>query len=269
MCTGHSKPCIINIVIVNNRGITRSTQECYPYLIYMGVDIMAKRVKQTPAERAYSKQVKRIKQFISRAEKRGYQFGEDVLPQRPKRVTQSSVRKLAKLTPEKLYQKAVYGGLASEGEIVPATEGVKLERYLRAKKAAETRKYKLAESTQEPTNTPGFVPPENISEDGTFFDAVVITGFKAHVRQFNEHASNLLLSWLDRILATNDVHDVATMLNDGAEAGLIITYQIVYSQDKLTQYMSEMLNYLPEAGPMFKAEMMDAIEEEEDFSTPL
>ena len=94
---------------------------------------MAKRRKQTPAERAYSKQVKRIKQFISRAEKRGYQFSENVLPQRPKRVTQASVRKLAKLTPEKLYQKAVYGGLASGGEIVPAIEGVKLERSLRGK----------------------------------------------------------------------------------------------------------------------------------------
>lgn len=230
---------------------------------------MAKRRKQTPTERAYSKQVKRIKQFIIRAEKRGYQFGEDVLPQRPKRVTQASVRKLAKLTPEKLYQKALYGGLATEGEIVPATEGVKLERSLRAKKAAETRKYRLAEPVQEPTNTHGFVPPENISEDVSFFDAVVISGFKAHVRQFNEHASNLLVSWLDRILATNDAHDVATMLNDGAEAGLIVTYQIVYSQDKLTQYMSEMLNYLPEAGPLFKAEMMDAMEQEEDFSSPL
>lgn len=229
---------------------------------------MAKRRKQTPAERAYSKQVKRIKQFIRRAEKRGYQFSENVLPQIPKRVTQASVRKLEKLTPEKLYKKAVYG-LASDGEIVPAIEGVKLERSLRAKKAAETRKYRLAEPVQEPTNTPGFVPPENISEDGTFFDAVVITGFKAHVRQFNEHASNLLLSWLDRILATNDAHDVATMLNDGAEAGLIVTYQIVYSQDKLTQYMSEMLDYLPEAGPLFKGEMMDAMEEEEDFSSPL
>ena len=230
---------------------------------------MAKRRKQTPAERAYSKQVKRIKQFISRAEKRGYQFNEDLLPQRPKRVTQASVRKLAKLTPEKLYQKAVYGGLASYGEIVPATEGVKLERSFRAKKAAETRKYRLAESKQEPTNTKGFVPPENISDDETFFDAVVITGFKAHVRQFNEHASNLLLSWLDRILATNDAHDVATMLNDGAESGVIVTYQIVYSQDKLTQYMSEMLDFLPEAGPLFKAEIMDAMEEEEDFSSPL
>lgn len=127
----------------------------------------------------------------------------------------------------------------------------------------------IPQPTQEPTNTPGFVPPENISEEGTFFDSVVISGFKAHVRHFNEHASNLLLSWLDRILSTNDAHDVATMLNDGAEAGLIVTYQIVYSQDKLTQYMSEMLNYLPEAGELFKAEMMDAMEEEEDFSSPL
>lgn len=114
-----------------------------------------------------------------------------------------------------------------------------------------------------------FVPPENISEDETFFDRVVISGFKQHVRQFNERASDLLLSWLDRILATNDEHDVAIMLNDGAEAGNIVTYQIVYSVDKLHEYMSNMLDYLPEAGPLFKAEMMDAMEMEEDFSSPL
>ena len=127
----------------------------------------------------------------------------------------------------------------------------------------------IPQPTQVPTNTPGFIPPENISEDGSFFDKVVISGFKQHVRLFNERASNLLLSWLDRILATNDEHDVATMLNDGAESGVIVTYQIVYSQDKLTQYMSEMLDYLPEAGPLFKAEMMDAMEQEEDFSSSL
>ena len=230
---------------------------------------MAKRYKKTPTERAYSKQVRRIKQFISRAEKRGFHFNENVLPKRPNRITQASVRKLAKLTPDKLYEKAEYAGTLSYGEIVSSIEGLKLERSARANKGAETKKYKLAHPTQEPTNTKGFIPPENISEDMSFFDAVVISGFKAHVRQFNEHASNLLLSWLDKILATNDVHDVATMLNDGAEAGLIVTYQIVYSQDKLTQYMSEMLDYLPEAGELFKAEMMDAMEEEEDYSSPL
>lgn len=230
---------------------------------------MAKRYKKTPTERAYSKQVRRIKQFISRAEKRGFNFNENVLPKRPNRITQASVRKLAKLTPDKLYEKAEYAGTLSYGEIVPSIEGLKLERSARANKGAETKKYKLALPTQEPSNTQGFVPPENISKDTSFFDAVVITGFKSHVRQFNEHASNLLLTWLDRILVTNDAHDVATMLNDGAEAGLLVTYQIVYSQDKLTQYMSEMLDYLPEAGELFKAEMMDAMEEEEDYSSPL
>ncbi len=230
---------------------------------------MKKRHKQTPTERAYFKQVRRIKQFISRAEKRGFHFNENVLPKRPNRITQASVRKLKKLTPDKLYEKAEYAGTLSYGEIVPSIEGLKLERSARAKKGAETKKYKLSHPTQEPTNTKGFIPPENISEDTSFFDAVVISGFKAHVRQFNEHASNLLLSWLDKILVTYDVHDVATMLNDGAEAGLIVTFQIVYSQDKLTQYMSEMLDYLPEAGELFKAEVMDAMEEEEDYSSPL
>lgn len=231
---------------------------------------MAKRKsKQTPNQRAYAKQVKRIKQFIRRAEKRGYQFSENVLPQQPKMVTQASIRKLAQLTPEKLYKKAVYGGEASGGEILKGTEGIKLERKVRAQKAAQTRKYRLAEPTQEPTNTLGFVPPENISEDTSFFDATVITGFRAHVRQFNERASELLLGWLDRILQTNDEHDVAIMLNDGAEAGNIVTYQIVYSTDKLYEYMSNMLDYLPEAGTLFKEEIMDAMEMEEDFNSPL
>lgn len=123
----------------------------------------------------------------------------------------------------------------------------------------------IPQPTPEPTNTSGFTPPENIQEDISFFDDVVITNFKSHVRQFNERASNLLLSWLNRILKTNDAHDVATMLNDGAEAGKLVTYQIVYSSDKLFQYMADMLDYLPEAGILFKEEIMDAMEQEEDF----
>lgn len=146
---------------------------------------------------------------------------------------------------------------------VKGAELAKLTRTLKQIRPRELRG--MATPTPAPTS---FVPPENISEDVTFFDRVVISGFKQHVRQFNERASDLLLSWLDRILATNDEHDVAIMLNDGAEAGNIVTYQIVYSVDKLHEYMSNMLDYLPEAGPMFKAEMMDAMEMEEDFSSP-
>ena len=241
---------------------------------------MAKRKKQTPVERAYSKQIKRIKQFIRRAEKRGYQLDENVIPKRPKRVTQASVRKLAKLTPEKLYQKAVYGGLASEGEIVPGIEGVKLERSLRAKKAAETRKYKLAEPVQEPTNTPGFVPPENISEDVTFFDAVVISNWYGTLETFsNGEAYDLLRSWMGNTVRTEGTHNTAIMLQDGAENGHLLTWEVVYKHDNAVLYIGYMLYYLPDEGVLYKEEMLDkieymkslgdALEQDEDWEYPL
>lgn len=241
---------------------------------------MAKRHKQTPTERAYSKQVKRIKQFISRAEKRGYQFSEDAIPQRPKHVTQASVRKLAKLTPEKLYKKAIYGGLATEGEIVPATEGLKLERSLRAKKAAQTRKYKLAEPTQEPTNTPSFIPPENISKDESFFDNVVISQWYGTLGEFsNGEAYNLLRSWMGNTIRTEGKHNTAIMLQDGAENGHLLTWEVVYKRDNAVLYIGYMLDYLPDEGVLYKEETLDkieymkrlgdALEQDEDWENPL
>lgn len=100
---------------------------------------MAKKRKQTEAEKLYSKQLKRIKQFIRRAEKRGFVFEEDIIPQKPKKVTKASVRKLEKLTPEKLYKKSLYLE-ESTGEIEEAQKRRKEERKQSARKAVKTRK---------------------------------------------------------------------------------------------------------------------------------
>lgn len=99
---------------------------------------MAKKHKQTEAEKLYSKQLKRIKQFIRRAEKRGFVFEEDIIPQKPKKVTKASVRKLEKITPEKLYKKSLYVE-ESTGEIKKGQKRRKEEREQSAKKAAKTR----------------------------------------------------------------------------------------------------------------------------------
>lgn len=235
---------------------------------------MAKRKKKiSPLQKAYAKQRKRILQFINRAEKRGYYFPENILPQKPKRITKASVERLRKITPETLYKKAEVVDIET-GEVISAQQLRKAERQRSAQKAAQTRKQKKLKlsvpSTVRPStpSAQSFTPPENIAEDTDFFDAVVITNYRAHVRQFNEYASNLLIAWLDRLLATNDAHDVAIMLEEGAENGEIVTYQIVYSQDKLMNYMSNMLDYLPEAGTLFKEEMMEAMELEEAYESP-
>ena len=116
------------------------------------------------------------------------------------------------------------------------------------------------------TNEPDFNTPVNINTEETYFDRTTIAQYRVHVRQFNERCSELLLSWLDRIISSNGVHDTAIMLNKGAEAGYIVTYQIAYDRDKLMGYISVMMNYLPEAGTLFKEEMMDAFEQEEDYN---
>lgn len=228
---------------------------------------MAKKKWNNQTVKQYNKELKRIKQFIRRAEKRGYQFEDNIIPKKPKKITQGSVRKLKKINPDYLYKKSVYGGEATQGEIVTGLAGRKAERKLSAKRASYTRK--LNKSAKKDTQTSTFTPPYKVSEDGSFYDNVTISGFRYHVKQFNERASEMLLSWLDRLLSTHDKHDVAVMLNEGAENGNIVNYQIVYSRDRLIEYMSNMLDYLPDEGELFKEQFMEAMEYEEDYSDPV
>ena len=97
---------------------------------------MAKRKAKTQAEIEYNKQLRRIKQFVRRAEKRGYTFDDGYIPDKPQKITQSSVNRLRKLTPDKLYSRASY--VDSTGVI----------RKGRQKKTVETSKVKLKKSDE-------------------------------------------------------------------------------------------------------------------------
>ena len=102
---------------------------------------MAKRTsrKLTANQREYAKQVKRIKQAISRAEKRGYRFDKDIIPEKPKKISKKQIENLKQIKGDTLYEKATYLNQET-GEIVEGTEGRKIERKESAKKSAETRK---------------------------------------------------------------------------------------------------------------------------------
>lgn len=224
--------------------------------------------KYSAVEQEYNKELKRINRFIKRAEKRGYLFFVNAVPKKPKRITKASVNRLKKIKPDVLYKKSVYGGEATSGEIVRGEIGRHAERSLSSKKAHQTIKYKAGIPTQESTNTEGFEVPENISNDTSFFDKVTITNYRGMIRPVNQYAHDLLTAWLDNIIAKHGEHKTAVMLNKGAENGVLLSYKVLYDKDKLHQYIAEMLNYLPEVTTEFKAEIMDALEEEEGYSSP-
>lgn len=124
-----------------------------------------KKKKLSANQVEYAKQVKRIKNFMRRAEKRGYMFEDNIIPEKPKRITKKSIQTLKELKPNVLYTKAEYIS-QDTGEVIAGTEGRTLERKKSARKAKITRELKKIEwdsylpDNYTPVNTPGFEPPE-------------------------------------------------------------------------------------------------------------
>lgn len=92
-----------------------------------------KRQKMTPNQAAFAKQQKRIRRFIKSAEKRGYSFPANVVPDRPARVTKRDIARITAIKPKTLYEKATF---IYEGSTFTGTEGRMIERSLAAQKGA-------------------------------------------------------------------------------------------------------------------------------------
>lgn len=245
--------------------------------------------KITP-EQEYKKELRRIKQFIRRASKRGFFWEKSPIPNQPKKITSKSVERLRKITPDVLYKKGEYV-VQETGELITATKGRKLERKSAVEKAKETRKAKQAntkketqpkpkkekktKTKQKPKNAPIFSPDDDEAEYDTYdtyypnFIDVVLSNFRTQLSQFpNAEGTPLLLSWFDTLIADNGREAVAQMLQDGAEQGLLITWETVYKSVNTKTYMTEMMNYLPDQGEIYKDQIMDMMEQFEWWESP-
>lgn len=124
---------------------------------------MAKKSKKlTPLQKEYQKQVKRIKQIITRAEKRGYRFEnkQSIIPPKPKRITQASIRRLKEIKPITLYKKSTY--LTDTGEVVKGTIGRTIERKESARKGVQKRRQNLSKLFSTRAKTPSTQPIPSI-----------------------------------------------------------------------------------------------------------
>ena len=236
----------------------------------LGGVVMAKK-KLTPTQEAYKKEVNRIKRFIRDAEKRGYLFNKRfILPKISlKSPRKASIENLKKLTPAELYKHSVYGGEATYGEIVKGTEGRKAENRARSLKSAQTKRNKALPSSPGsggmPSPTPPFAVPFNPSDDSGMWDRNIINNFLESVAHFPKVAYPIISKWIFNLIDEYDIHTVAEMLEDGLENGLVFTYEIAYDEEKISDYMSDMENYL-NVPIEDKAEMMDALENDSNFT---
>lgn len=94
----------------------------------------------------YKRQRRRIQSFMRKAEKRGYIFDYN-LPAIPKKITQASIRRLSKVTPDYLYKHSTYVNQET-GELVSGVRGRDIERLRASRKAAATKRANQKSSQQ-------------------------------------------------------------------------------------------------------------------------
>ena len=223
---------------------------------------MAKKKKPTKLQLDYRKQVKRLKQAIRRTEERGYNVPDNIIPERPKRITRKSVERLKKITTKDIYAKSEKLDFET-GELIPGELARKQERSESAKKAAKTRKEKRYNA--ELGESEYYEPKYETFPSGV---DIVISNFRAEVTRFPEVAQPIVNKWLDRLLRDYSKEDVAEMLENAAAQGLGIDYSIAYREDLILDRLSEMFELLPGASTGNKIDIMEALEYEEDWELP-
>lgn len=102
---------------------------------------MGKTTKKSQLLKEYNKERNRIKRFIRNAEKRGYVFEPNLIPPKPKTITSGSIRRLSKIRPAQLYNKA-YAISAVTGQPITVEQRKKEIREEASRKAWETRRRK-------------------------------------------------------------------------------------------------------------------------------
>lgn len=181
----------------------------------------------------YQRERRRIQSFIRRNEKKGFVFAE-ALPKIPKKITPASVRRLEKLTPNKLYEKATYVDILT-GELTKVKGQTVARRLVR-----ETTK-EQARIRGEIERAGAISPPPSIPSGAD----IVISNFRFIVESLNDAAVSIINSWLDNLISKEGKERVAILLEEASEAGVLPDVKVSYDEARLLERLSDMLNYLP------------------------
>lgn len=193
-------------------------------------------------EKAYKKELSRIKRFVKAAEKRGYRFDFQI-PESPKSYTKKQVEKLHKITPTSLYKKAKYYDLES-GEILKGLEGRKLERSRAAYRGAYTKALHKRQAMERMEDLPEEVDTitgnieSRLQQIVSFdFDRLAPTDMASSTgRSLKTKMYNAVIALYNRAKAENP--DFAETINHNAERindilGALTSYKDAYDNGAL------------------------------------
>ena len=195
--------------------------------------------KLTPMQELFKKQIKRLQRAIQREyRKTGVELDRSLIPEMPKRVTQKALRDIKAIKPKDLRRQSQYVDYET-GEIIDY----------------ETAKNRWQNQQQIAT-------PYELD-----FTQTVIDSFYDSISKYNADFQSRIKTWISGLINQHGKEAVAQMLMDGAEAGVLVTNKIAYSDTACSEFMSEMMEYL-NVDVRTKADILAEIESSIGYDEP-
>lgn len=210
-------------------------------------------------KQAYRKERQRIQRQINRMKKRGYDVPE-LLPKIPKKITEASVRRLKKLTTEKLYKESRFIDFET-GEILTSEEGQKLEKSRR-------RKPKRKEQPSPPIPPTPLPGPIGSGDDYVIFDRQILTVFTMEMTEIfgrNEKLFNYITRWYNRALEKYGVEEMAEALEQAKADGMFPGWEAVSDSEILVGKLEAITNLMA-INSESREELFEELEQMEDWT---
>ena len=201
-------------------------------------------------KQAYRKERQRIQRQINRMTKRGYDVPK-LLPKIPKKITEASVRRLKKLTTEKLYKESRFIDFET-GEILTSEEGQKLEKTRRRKPTP-------------PIPLPG---PISAGDEYVIFDRQILTVFTMEMTEIfgrNEKLFNYITRWYNRALEKYGAEEMAEALEQAKAQGMFPGWEAVSDSEILVGKLEAITNLMA-INSESREELFEELEQLEDWT---
>lgn len=241
----------------------------------------------------YLKEIKRIKNAIRREAKKGNVLTTDIIPPKPKKITEQTIRRLNKITPDKIRSKAVEVDLTT-GEILgragkkhqvkkptrPTVKNVGKEpkevkpRKTGQKKVKTPKKQTTEGLAEEPTvNVPVLRKKKQTKRKGLKASkevsiSIQYNNFMNYIRErLYTDGGKLLYQFIENYIKSLGEERVVEIINkalaDGFELKEYHFYEIPYT----LQAINDLLFFFPSAINEFGdiTEVIDFMEDWEDF----
>lgn len=229
---------------------------------------MAKKSKQA---RLYAKQQQRLKKIEKKAKQKGIYVDLSEFKAKKEKVTKKEVAEIKEAIRGVPEEKAEAAADVRTSNILKLTQkqlqkAIAKRKQLTAKPVT-AKTLKISKKQKEYydqgkeyqnylDNLPEGVEP--VTAD--IFADTVISNYRLQIHAYPQYAEPLITEWLDSMISQYGKEDVALMLQNGAEAGLVVTHEIAYDDEYITTYVSQMLDYLPGLSKGLKADILDQFE---------